>query len=138
MLLDSATVESNYQRFIDRVVENETVYYLSSDDGVANSVSNDDEETVVLVFWSDRAYATRAKNIFEDDFAESEMTLFEFLYRWLPGMSGDGVLAGPNWNGDLVGKEIDPFELRTEIEESMTSELLENYEQRFHELTSNT
>jgi hypothetical protein len=138
VLLDSATVESNYKRFINRAIESETVYYLSNDDGVANSVSNDDEETVILMFWSDRAYAARAKNVFDEAFVESEMSLFEFLYRWLPGMSGDGVLAGPNWNGDLVGKEIDPFDLRTEIEESMPSELLDKYEERFHKLKGNT
>lgn len=138
MLLDSATVESNYKRFINRIVESETVYYLSNDDGVANSVSNDDKENGILMFWSDRAYAARAKIFLDAAFVESEMSLFEFLYRWLPGMSGDDVLAGPNWNGELVGKEIDPFDLRTEIEESMSSELLEKYEERFHELTGNT
>jgi len=138
MLQDSATVESNFQRFIDRVIESESVFYLSSDEGVANSVSNEDEETVVLVFWSDRAYASRAKSVFEDEYLESEMTLFDFLYRWLPGMSGDGALAGPNWDGNLIGKEIDPFSLRTEIEERMPPELREKYEERFNELTNNT
>ena len=66
------------------------------------------------------------------------MELFDFLYRWLPGMSGDGVLAGPNWNGDLAGREIDAFELREIIEEKMSSELLEKYEQKYNELTKNT
>ena len=128
MLLDSATVESNFQRFVERVVEKESVFYLSNSDGVANSVSNDDEETTILMFWSDRAYATRAKGAFDEEFEEVEMQLFDFLYRWLPGMSGDGVLAGPNWNGDLVGKEIDPFEFRELIEKQMPSNLLQTYE----------
>ena len=94
MILDSATVEGNFQRFISRVVENETVFYLSNDEGVANSVSNDDEETTILMFWSDRAYAHRVNGILPEEFSESEMTLFDFMYRWLPGMTGDGVLAG--------------------------------------------
>ena len=138
MILDSATVESNFQRFINRVIDNESLFYLSNDEGVANSVSNDDEETTILLFWSDRSYAHRAKKIFSEEFSESEMTLFEFLYRWLPGMSGDDVLAGPNWNGNLVGREIDPFDLRTEIEERMPPELLEEYEARYRELTEST
>ena len=138
MFLDSATVEDNFQRFIKRIIESETVYYLSNEDGVANSVSNDDEETVILMFWSDKAYAKRAKSVFDEPFEEKEMELFNFLYQWLPGMSGDGVLAGPNWNGDLVGKEIDPFELREIIEDQMTSELLEKYESKYNELTKNT
>ena len=138
MILDSATVESNFQRFINRVIENETVFYLSNDEGVANSVSNDDEEAIILMFWSDRSYAHRANKILPEEFSESEMTLFDFLYRWLPGMTGDGVLAGPNWNGDLVGREIEPFDLRTEIEERMPPELLEEYEESYRELTERT
>jgi hypothetical protein len=138
MILDSVTVESNYQRFIDRIIEKETVFYLANEEGVANSVSNDDEETVILMFWSDRAYASRAKQCFDEYFEEVEMDLFEFLYRWLPGMSGDGVLAGPNWNGSLVGREIDPFELREEIVQRMPSELVDKHEAKYNELTKNT
>ncbi len=48
------------------------------------------------------------------------MSLFDFLFRWLPGMSGDGVLAGPNWNHDLVGVELDPYELRVQIDAALT------------------
>ena len=138
MILDSATVENNFQRFIDRVIESVTVFYLSNENGVANSVSNDDSETSILMFWSDRAYATRASKIFEEHYAETKMELFNFLYQWLPGMSGDNVLAGPNWNGDLVGREIDAFELRELIEDRMSKELLVQYEDKYNELTKNT
>jgi len=138
MLLDSATVESNFQRFIDRTVEDELVFYLANKDGVATSVSNEDDETVILLFWSDRAYASRAKKCFEENFDEMEIELFDFLYRWLPGMSGDEVLAGPNWNGDLVGREVDPFELREMIEEKLPSELAAKYERKYIDLTENT
>jgi hypothetical protein len=92
MLLDSATVELNFERFVERIIERESVFYLANSDGVANSVSNEDEETVILMFWSDRAYATRAKSNFNEEFEEVEIDLFDFLYRWLPGMTVDGVL----------------------------------------------
>lgn len=138
MLQDSATVETNFQRFVKRIIEKESVFYLANEDGVANSVSNEDEETVILMFWSDKAYAARAKKCFDEDFNEVEMDLFDFLYRWLPGMSGDGVLAGPNWDGNLIGKEIDPFELRELIEENMSSELIAKHKHKYNELTKNT
>ncbi|MCW8877448.1 MAG: DUF2750 domain-containing protein [Kangiellaceae bacterium] len=35
------------------------------------------------------------------------MSLFDF-FRWLAGMSDDGIAAGTNWTGDLVGLECDP------------------------------
>ena len=138
MILDQATVNSNHQRFIERAVEHELVYCLSSAEGVANSTSNDEGELDILMFWSDRAYAVRSRKELGDSFEPQEIELFDFLYRWLPGMSGDNVLAGTNWNADLVGAEIDPFQLREEIEEQMGRELLESYESKYIELTKNT
>ena len=138
MILDRATVDSNHQRFIKRVVEQELVYALSSSEGIAISTSNDEEELDVLMFWSDKAYALRSKNKLGESFSLQEVELFDFLYRWLPGMSGDKVLAGTNWNADLIGTEIDPFQLREEIEEKMNKELLDKYEKKYVELTTNT
>jgi hypothetical protein len=63
------------------------------------------------------------------------MSLFDFLFRWLPGMSGDGVLAGPNWNQDLVGLELDPFELRESIELALSSEQTEAHMIQYRSLT---
>ena len=37
-------------------------------------------------------------------------------------MTQDRVLAGPNWTGDLVGLEIDPKELRNELEKNLNAE----------------
>ena len=108
---------------------------MSHSDGVANSVSNDDDEATILMFWSDRAYATRARTNGFDDYDETSMDLFDFLYRWLPGMSGDGVLAGTNWTGDLIGVESDPFELREEIEAEMSEELLKMHKDQYETLT---
>lgn len=50
-------------------------------------------------------------------------------------MTGDGVLAGVNWNGDLCGDGVDPFELRNEIEEHMSSRLREEYEENHNRMT---
>jgi len=134
-LLDRATCEENHQRFVRRIIESETVWYLSNPDGVANSVSNDDEETTILLFWSDEAYARRAKIEEFNEYTETKMDLFDFLFRWLPRMSQDGVLAGTNWTQDLIGIEIDPFKLREEIEDMMPQELKQTHDEKYQELT---
>jgi len=126
-LLDRATCNANHDRFVRRVIKNETVWYLKHPDGVANSVSNDDEETTILMFWSDRAYASRVRRNGFEDYKETSMDLFDFLYRWLPGMTGDGILAGTNWTGDLIGIELNSYELRKEIEERMPEELKQKH-----------
>ena len=134
--LDRATCDDNHDRFIMRIIESETVWYLQHPDGVANSVSNEDEETTILLFWSDKAYAKRVQNNGFEDYQETSMDLFDFLYRWLPGMSGDGVLAGTNWTGDLIGIEINPFDLRKEIEGRMPDTLKQEHLKRYKEETT--
>jgi hypothetical protein len=136
-LLDRATCDENHDRFVRRIIESETVWYLSHPDGVANSVSNDDEETTILLFWSDRAYATRARKETFPEFEETSMDLFDFLYRWLPGMSGDGILAGTNWTQDLIGVEKDPYELREEIDLQVPKDMRDRHQSKYNQLTGN-
>lgn len=135
MLLDAETSAENHRRLVERVATAEVVYYLKNERGIANSTSNDDDEITVLPFWSDVPYAKRAAPKFEDQFQVDSISLFDFLYRWLPGMTGDGVLAGVNWNGDLCGDEVDPFELRIEIKENMSGRLREEYEEQYNLMT---
>lgn len=135
-LQNAATVRLQHKRFLQRIIDQEAVYYLANEDGVANSISNDDDETVVLPFWSDRAYASRAAKTFDDEFTPTQIPLFDFLYRWLPGMSEDGVLAGTNWDGHLIGTEIDPFDLRTQIENQLPPKQSKAYESMYNEATS--
>jgi hypothetical protein len=135
MILDGATAEANKDRFIRRVIESEIVFYLTSEEGVANSISNEDERQTVLMFWSEIAYAKRVQNNGFEDYNISEITLFDFLYRWLPGMSGDNVLVGVNWNQDLVGRETDPYDLRTQLEAKMGKDMLAEYEEHYNELS---
>ena len=69
-----------------------------------------------MPFWSDRAYA---KQCAKEDWSHYEPTpipLPLFLERWLPGMAADGCLVGTNWNAHLCGHEIDPLELKHELE----------------------
>ncbi len=134
MWLDGATAKNNKNIFIKRIVESETIFYLSKDGGVANSVSNDDDECIILMFWSDKAYAKRVQANGFASYEISEIMLFDFLYRWLPGMTNDNVLAGVNWNQELCGRELDPFELREEIELQMSSERLEEYDKIYKSL----
>lgn len=134
-LLDRVTCDANHKRFIERIIQSETIWYLSHPDGVATSVSNDDESTTILLFWSDRAYAKNAKRNEFSEYKETSMDLFDFLFRWLPGMSGDKVLSGTNWTYDLIGIESDPFDLREQIEDKMPEEIKRKYEEIYNEAT---
>ena len=39
------------------------------------------------------------------------MAYEEFVEARLPGMQGDGLLVGPNFNADLGGLEIEPGDM---------------------------
>jgi hypothetical protein len=115
MLRNTADCQADVDRFIGRVVESETVWYLASENGTAfcesNSEEDEDQEEppTVLLFFSDAAYARRSQNQHFAGYQVTRMDLFDFLYRWLPGMTDDRILAGPNWSGDLVGLEIPAY-----------------------------
>jgi hypothetical protein len=138
MLRNTADCQADADRFITRIVGSEVVWYLRSKHGRASCESNDsdeDEPLTVLLFFSDEAYARRVKKQHFPDHEIDRIGLFDFLYRWLPGMTGDGVLAGPNWTGDLVGLEMQAYPLRDKIETTMTKEHLEPYKKHYEELT---
>jgi hypothetical protein len=124
---DTAACQENHTRFIKRIIQSETVWYLSCPNGTATCESNDFEDADVLLFWSDKAYAKRAKKSEFNEYEVSSMSLFDFLFRWLTGMTEDGLFAGTNWTGDLVGLEFDPEDLKNEIEDKMGKEMIGNY-----------
>jgi hypothetical protein len=135
-LRDTATCQANYSRFLDRTIASGEAWILSGSAGVAFCESNDDEQISVILFFSDAAYARRAQRNFPG-YEPKRIDLFDLIYRWLPGMSGDGVLAEPNWTGDLVGLEIDSLTMRQTLEATFRPEQQSVFRERYEQITSN-
>lgn len=127
MLHQVAQLQENHDRFVTRVAANEVVWGLEGPNGFAVCTSNDDESRPVLLFWSDRAYAVRAKQSGYEDHETRELTLFDFLFRWLPGMKGDKAFAGTNFNADFAGLEVEPLDLQEQLLSAMKPELAKAY-----------
>jgi hypothetical protein len=53
--------------------------------------------------------------------------LFDFLYRWLPGLHRDRHLAGSNWTGDLIGLEVEPSELQDQLHGRLPQNLRDQF-----------
>jgi len=109
-----ADMQQNYERFVTRVRESESVWGLKSDDGWAYCPSNE-YECDVLLFWSDEAYARRHAVKEWEDYKPVAIDLDSFIDNWLKGMHNDGVLAGINFNADLAGLEVEPSKLAQEL-----------------------
>src|SRR5215510_7440086 len=102
---DTASCEEDYKRFVQRVAASGEAWILENESGAANCESNESDADIIL-FFSDAAYARRVQTQVMKDYQPKRLDLFDVIYRWLPGMADDGVLAGPNWTGDLTGLEL--------------------------------
>jgi hypothetical protein len=118
MLEPAVASKERHERFVDRVVVSGEIWGLKNKDGWACSASTADgtEGKDVIPFWSDRAYAAQCA---KQDWSDHDATLIPldlFLKNWLPGMAADASLAGTNWNAELCGYEIEPLELKQQLE----------------------
>jgi hypothetical protein len=141
--LDGATALENHERFLRRAVEHEKVWTLANEGHVlfAESTADDEDEDkeddaaaeprAVYLFFSDEAYAKRALREAWPDVPSAfakEISLVDLLFRWLPGMHQDGHLAGGNWTGDLIGLEVEPADLQSQLRDLLSPETRDRYQ----------
>lgn len=136
MLRDTAYCQENKDRFVRTAAEADEIYTLSCESGTAFCESTEQPDRDILLFFSDAAYARRALDQSFPEYNVEPIPVFDFLYRWLPGMSKDGAFVGPNWTGDLVGLEVDPFALRDEIENQLTPERARQFMEMYRKLAN--
>jgi hypothetical protein len=127
MQQDKSKCEADHKRFIERVVAAEAVWGLKGESGFAWCESNEAPEGDVIVFWSDKVNAECVRKSWFPEYEPVVITLFDFLFRWLPGMSSDGALAGTNWTAEMIGIESDPKKLQDEIADQMPKAMLDRY-----------
>ena len=116
MVQDSMLVEQRFRRFVETVCTSGIVYALEDDDGYAMSESNEYEHDTgepldVICYWSERALASSCISEEWMGYHVIEVPLPEFIENWCIGMASDGVIAGINFDADMFGYEIDPYEL---------------------------
>ena len=117
----TVAAKERHDRFVQRVIASGQVWGLKSADGWVCSASagEGDEHRSVMPFWSDRAYAKQCAKEQWSHYEPTTIPLALFLERWLPGMEADECLVGTNWNADLCGYEIEPQDLKQELENEM-------------------
>lgn len=61
------------------------------------------------------------------EFVPYELSLEEFMTKWVPGMTKDGLLVGLNWSGKMVtGFDYEPIVVKKNIELYMSKTKTEN------------
>lgn len=114
MLDLKVTAIERHKLFLQRVISSKFVWGLKSSEGWCVSESNESERQV-MPFWSDRAYEHQCAKAEWNQYAATSIPLSEFLDSWLPGMAGENVLVGTNWNVHLTGMELEPSLLRQQL-----------------------
>lgn len=105
------SVRECYENFIDEVLGTEIIWGLSNDDGWAICDSNDFEGCQAIPFWSNEKLALRLCIDEWRDYKPTPIRFDDFIDAWLHGMHEDQVLAGINWDDELVGPEVEPIML---------------------------
>jgi hypothetical protein len=111
--------QRRYESFIKTVLDSQTVWGLKSEDGWCVCESNDYEDTIVMLFWSDEAYARQCAVEEWSHYKPTSIPLEEFMKNWIYGMNEDDLLVGVNWNAKLIGLEVEPYDLFKELDETL-------------------
>lgn len=112
---ETTTEQENHDRFVRDVKANGVVWGLQSDHGWAVCESEEYEDTEVYPFWSNEAEARVHCTDDWADYAPASLDLDLFIDTWLAGMNEDGVMVGTNWDADLSGLEVEPYDLAREL-----------------------
>jgi len=105
------SVRERFEAFIDQVLESEVIWGLSGEDGWAVCDSADFEGRQAIPFFSDEKDAKTLCLAHWPEYKPTPIRFDDFIDAWLHGMHEDEVLAGLNWDTDLVGCEIEPLML---------------------------
>lgn len=115
MLQDTATAETKYKLFIEKVAATKLVWGLLSKQGWANSSADSDDETDVIPFWSERGFAKACARDDWRGFTATEIPLADFLENWCIGMDENDTLVGANWDANMIGQEVEPLQVVFDI-----------------------
>ncbi len=114
----SDNIEENFDMFLAHAIDTGCVWALRGEEGFALCPSVDNEEIDVMPLWSQPEYAKAHCAEEWGTYEVVPISLEELIDDWLPGMHGDLILVGVNWNEALEGTEIEPLDLVEEIDKA--------------------
>jgi len=124
MFKNHIDVRLKHEKFIKSVCETNSVYGLACEDGFATSSSTNFEDEAgepvgIICFWSEKALANSCIKNGWKEYKLTEISLAEFIENWCIGMDNDELLVGTNFDQNMFGFEIEPFDLMIELVEEL-------------------
>jgi hypothetical protein len=120
------TREELLARFTRRACEREAVWTLRDDEGYVVTDSNEyeneaGEALALFCFWSDEAGARACAIDGWERYRPEAIPLATFIEDWCVWMSDDEMLAGIEFDRDLVGTEQEPLQLVLDLAAGLKS-----------------
>lgn len=107
--MESQTPEQDViAEFVAAALAQEQVWSLRDEEGWALAISEEDEERLVMPFWTSAEAAAQCARDEWGGFEVTEIPLFAFTGDWLPGMAEDGYAVGLDWEADATGVAVEP------------------------------
>ncbi len=98
------------QAFVQAVKENGKLYALSAGDDWVVVDSVEYADTDALPLWSSEEAAAKLCQGEWADYRPAAISLDDFFDQWLESLSEDEVMVGLDWDEELEGPEVDPFD----------------------------
>jgi len=112
----SSDLKSNYQLFIEQILESGQVWALQSEQGWASCESENYQDTEVMPFWSEKNYAETYATEDWPEYHAVAITFESYLDDWLPGMIEDEVMVGVNWNPEFNDIEMESLVILDDLD----------------------
>ena len=102
----------NLNSFLSEAIENQRVWTIRDENGFP--APQNSEGNRAMPFWTTLSRVQKIINSVDgyQNFEHFEITLQDFIQKWLPGLEKDDLLVGINWSGkrvtgyDLKGSEL--------------------------------
>lgn len=102
--------------FIKEIIEQKKVWTIENIEGVPTTVDNGE---VSMPFWSSKLKTEKAiRDVTAyNEYRLLEISLEDFINKWLPGLEKDALFVGANLSGkNLIGSDWKPKELLEQIQ----------------------
>lgn len=120
-------LDKRHQKFLTEICQSQKVWTLQNETNYATCFAEEYEDvegysTQVICFWSSKEQAQACVISEWKDYKIVSFSLSEFLENWCIGMANDRVVAGTNFNTNMIGKESDPLDLIIEIAQELRNQ----------------
>lgn len=108
--------------FVAAALAQRQVWSLRDEEGWALAVSEEDDDRLVMPFWSSAEVAADCARDEWAGFEVAAIPLDSFTEDWLPGMADDGYAVGLDWEADASGAAVEPELLLAAFDEFLDEE----------------